>query len=272
MVYIDDFNSVEKIRISEAQSHITVHKRKLNVLAQQSEVVFGKVKTLASEINMRVNAGKTQLLCVHASKNNDVKSYIRNENEDILSGEKLKILGFNFNSEPNANFHVNNAIDKFYGKLWTLRFLKRSGMGTADLLKVYQTVILPSVEYSSVVYGSMIPEYVSNKLESVQKQAIKIIYGWTSDYDELIENGEIKTLKDRRVEATLKFALKAASSSRFGNVWFTRTPDTQIEVRPTTRKHYVERFSRTERGRNSPVNYMTRLLNEHYGNLEGENT
>ena len=37
MVYIDDYNSIEKIRIAEAESHITVHKRKIHVLAQKSE-------------------------------------------------------------------------------------------------------------------------------------------------------------------------------------------------------------------------------------------
>ena len=77
MVYIDDYNSIEKIRLSEAESHISVRKRKLNVLAQKSERIFQSVKELATDINMRVNDQKTQLLCIHANKNNEVKSYIR---------------------------------------------------------------------------------------------------------------------------------------------------------------------------------------------------
>ena len=137
-----------------------------------------------------------------------------------------------------------------------------------DLLKVYKTIILPSVEYSSVIYGCMIPDYLSNKLESVQKQALKIIFGWDKDYNEIIASGEISTLAERRKEATLNFAIKTAASPRFGPLWFKKSPETEVEVRPTTRKHYVERFCRTERSKSSPINYMTRLLNEYLSKLE----
>ena len=55
MVYIDDFNCIEKVKLSEAESHITVYKRKLDVLAQKSSKVFNKVCTQAEAINMCVN-------------------------------------------------------------------------------------------------------------------------------------------------------------------------------------------------------------------------
>ena len=153
-------------------------------------------------------------------------------------------------------------IDKLYGKLWTLRFLKKSGMTQGDLLQVYCSVLRPSAEYSSIIYNSLIPEYVSEKLEAVQRQAMKIIYGWDLDYDELLANNVITTLKCRREEASLKFAIKAANSPRFGSKWFTENP-VERTARSTTRKHYVEERCRTERGRNNPLQYMTRMLNEH---------
>ena len=177
MVYIDDYNCIEKVRYSEAMSHISVNKCKLKVLAQKSEKVFNNVQNMADNINMKVNAAKTQMLCINPSINNDIKSYIRaNEtSEEIVSGDSLKILGFNFNSEPSAVFHVTGIIEKFYGKLWMLRFLKKSGFKPDQLLKVYKEVLRTSVEYNSVVYHSLVPKYISDKLESVQKQAIKII-------------------------------------------------------------------------------------------------
>ena len=74
---------------------------------------------------------------------------------------------------------------------------------------IYQTVILPSVEYSSVIYGCMIPDYISNKLESVQKQqALKIIFGWTVNYENLISNGTIQTLKECRKRSGIKICTK----------------------------------------------------------------
>ena len=264
MVYIDDFNSIEKVNLREVESHTTVNKRQINALAQKSETLFEKVRQLATSINMRVNCKKTQMLCISASHFNEVNSYIRTEDGDLKSGNNLKILGFQFSSEPNANYHVSNLIDKMYGKLWTLRFLKRSGMSKDKLLEIYKTVLRPSAEYSSVVYDSLIPEYLSEKLEAIQRQAIRIIYGYDVDYGKIVEDGEIETLKKRREDNVLKFALKAEESARFGQAWFRETPPGDREVRQTTRNRYLERQCSTERGRNNPIQVMTRRLNEHY--------
>ena len=43
-----------------------------------------------------------------------------------------------------------------------------------------------------MVYGTLIPEYLSDKLESVQRQAVKIIYGHNVDYNGLVEDGTIE--------------------------------------------------------------------------------
>ena len=79
-----------------------------------------------------------------------------------------------------------------------MRFLKRSGLGRAELIKIYFTVILPSAEYCSIIYGPLIPGYVSDRLEAVQKRAMKIIYGNGIDYNGMIENGSMVSLRQRR--------------------------------------------------------------------------
>ena len=86
-------------------------------------------------------------------------------------------------------------------------------MDKNDLLKVYKTVILPAIEYCSVVYDSLIPEYLSNELEMTQKKAIKIIYGWDCNYTNIIASGQVETLKKRRTDNLLKFAHKAEKKS-----------------------------------------------------------
>ena len=94
MVYIDDYNSIERLDYTDALSHISVHKRKLKVLAVKSESVFGQVQSLAAEINMKVNEKKTQLLCISASKNNVVKSYIRTDSGNEIESSKNSRLLF----------------------------------------------------------------------------------------------------------------------------------------------------------------------------------
>ena len=137
LVYIDDFNSIEKLRISDAKSHITT--------ARRSELLFEEVQTLAASVGMKVNQGKTQLLCVHANRDSEVSSYIRAGNGEICSGVTLKILGFTFSNKPDATHHVTQVIEKFYTRLWTLRFLKSGGMTKKSLTVIYNSVIRPFV-------------------------------------------------------------------------------------------------------------------------------
>ena len=261
-VYIDDFNCIEKLALNNTESHISMKKTRLKVLANKSESLFNNVKDLAADINMKVNNKKTQLLCIHASKNYEVSSYIRQEPEEMVSSESLKILGFTFHNRPDAVAHVTAVIDNMYGKLWTLRFLKRSGMGTTDLEKVYDTVIRAAAEYASVVYHPLIPKYIAEKLEMVHKQAYKIMYGWNIQYDQMVKDGRVESLESRRVENSLKFATKNSNSERFGKRWFPINEDIGTELRPGVRNKYVEKFCRTERSRNNPIQYMLRQLNE----------
>ena len=102
---------------------------------------------------------------------------------------------------------------------------------------------------------------MTKKLERVQEQAMKIIYGRGLDYGGMVEDGGLETLEERRKRAIVKFAVKASQSERFGNKWFPRS-NTEREARQTTRREYVERNCRTERGRNNPIQYMIRILNE----------
>ena len=174
LVYIDDYNSIERVQTGDAQRHITTKKQKIKVHAPKSEKLFESVVQVANNIGMRVNDTKTQMLCISPNAHSDISSYINTANSEITSGETLKILGFNFNTKPDASYHVSMLIDKFYSRLWTLRFLKRSGMDKNDLLKVYKTVVVPSIEYCSVVYDSLIPEYLSNELEMTQKRQLRL--------------------------------------------------------------------------------------------------
>ena len=138
-VYVDDYNTIEKIRLDGAVAHVTTEKQKLKIRAIKSELQFARVSKLAQEINMRVNGKKTQVLCIHANKSSDISSFIKDGESEICSESKLKILGFYFDSEPTAVRHVTETIGKFYSKLWTLRFLKRSGMAQEDILCLLYT-------------------------------------------------------------------------------------------------------------------------------------
>ena len=101
-VYIDDANSIEKVRIPGSITRISEQKQEVVIHAEKSEVLFNTVTARANEINMKVNTGKTQLLCISANQTSVATSYIRTGNEKIYSTDKLKILGFIFVTKPSV--------------------------------------------------------------------------------------------------------------------------------------------------------------------------
>ena len=139
-------------------------------------------------------------------------------------------------------------------------------MEQQKLLEVYNSVLRSAVEYCSTVYHSMIPATLANRLEKIQRQALRIIYGWDANLDEIMVAKGIETLEERREAAVLRFALKNEDVGKYGKKWFKPAEETERAVRSGTRKKYKVPFCRTERLKSNPITYMTTKLNEHYSN------
>ena len=133
-------------------------------------------------------------------------------------------------------------------------------------MEIYNTVLRSAVEYCAIVYHSMIPVALSEKLESIQKQALRIIYGWNTNIEAVMAAKGIDTLEKRRDSAILSFALKNENKERYGKRWFKELPIGQRPARTGTRNKYEVPFCRTDRMKANPVVVMTKKLNEHYSN------
>ena len=131
----------------------------------------------------------------------------------------MKTLGFIFNSNGDVSDQIDSLQAKFRSRIWTLRELKRHDFSEKDLLKVYTTMIRPVVEYSLVVYHSMLTSQQSINLEKLQARALKNVYGHIYSYRKLLELSNLETLEQRREQACLKFATKSANNPRFAS-WF----------------------------------------------------
>ena len=117
----------------------------------------------------------------------------------------------------------------------------------------------PTLEYAVPTYHPMLSAELSDRIESIQKRASKMIFGWGSSYDQIIDSGKMVSLADRREELTKKFAVKTSKNNRFAH-WFKRKDYGDLNLR--VKKPFEENFARTERMKKSPVFYMRKLLNE----------
>ena len=210
---------------------------------------------------MVINAKKTQLLCLHDNRNATVQSYINTEDGCITSSESMKILGFVFGQRPSVEYHVSNIALKYNKSIWSLVHLKRAGIGVDILNNVYQIMLRPILEYCNVIYHSMLSIEQSNRLESLQRKALRVIYGFDIEYNELLEKSGNLRLLQRREAAAKSFANKLVNNPRFSK-FFPLNPATGAATRK--RKKYLEENSITSRLFNSPLFYFRRILNEQY--------
>ena len=262
-VYIDDLNTIEKVKQSTAVSVLSANRPVIKPHAIMSERNFERIKVQAENIGMRVNSEKTQLLCITGNTVNSVQSYIRtSDGKEITSGTELKILGFWFGPNPNVNVHVSKLKDKFRSRLWSLRHLKRSGMQSVDLLFVYLTIIRPVLDFAVPAYHPLLSATETANLESLQKRALKIVFDARFSYRESLALANISTLKDRREELTRKFAYSSLKNTRYTDGWFPQKPTRHYETRK--QRPYLEKKPRTERFKKNPLTFMRKLLNDNF--------
>ena len=109
---------------------------------------------------------------------------------------------------PDYNLFLYEKKDKVFEKkatkrLFVLRTLKKDALGTNDLVLVYCSIFRSIVEYASPVWAA-IPLYLEESIESVQRKALKIIFGRV-DYAEALVLAGLESLSDRRVGACKRF-------------------------------------------------------------------
>ena len=80
-------------------------------------------------------------------------------------------------------------------RLYALRVLVKSGLSSQEVLQVYCSLVRSVLEYTSPVWAGL-PDYLSNLIESVQREALCIILLNLSYGQALVPSG-LQTLLER---------------------------------------------------------------------------
>ena len=137
--------------------------------------------------------------------------------------------------------------------------LKRSGFEGHELLKLFNVFIRPVIEYCSIIYHPLLTVSQSDIIEKMQKQIVKLAFGWKTSYNVICAEQDITTLKQRRVDYIDRFVSKSIHNSRFKDNWFPLREEAIYNLRE--RNPYRETKARTKRYYNSPLSYMRRRAN-----------
>ena len=96
---------------------------------------------------------------------------INNTNIEVVPSAKL--LGVMISNDLKWNAHVEMICKKVAARLYFLRQLKRAKVPTNDLLSFYTTCIRPVAEYACPVFHTALLQYLSDRLERLQKRALR---------------------------------------------------------------------------------------------------
>ena len=258
--YVDDTTVVETIDITNSKRHLTTNTPKSMCRVGYSELLLDSIKSRAEEIGMRVNCGKTQLLLISPPNGFNNEANIQTEEGRIVSDNSMKLLGFVFGSEPNANQHMKEIQRKFRARFWAMIHLRRSGFKGGELFELYSIFIRPVIEFCGVVYHSLITSAQAAALERMQKQIVKLAFGWDTPYLEICAQHGIESLEERRKRSIDKFVQKTLVNPRFTATWYPVRDYAGPNVRG--RRIYHETVSRTSRYYNAPLSYMCRRAND----------
>ena len=94
----------------------------------------------------------------------------------------------------------------------------------------------------------------------MQRQVIKLAFGWQVPYSEICKRYGITTLKQRRIDIIDRFVAKAVNNERFRDTWFPLREQGGPEVRD--KRIFRETCARTSRYYNSPLAYMRWRAND----------
>ena len=127
-------------------------------------------------------------------------------------------------------------------------------MPEQDLVKLYVCFLLSVVDFSCVVYHSILTLEQAKEIEGLQATALKIIYGFDHFYASLLEKSGLELVAERRIKMLDKFIIKTAKNEHYAKKWFLRKEFIYFDLRKELL--YEEKFAKMDRLYNAPLFFI----------------
>ena len=192
-------------------------------------IVAENVNEFAEKNRMKLNPRKCKEMVIDPLEyNTTVLRPITIGNTTIEKVKKYKLLGVILTADLKWKEHIAYIYGKACKRLYSLRVLRKAGVEEKNMLKVYLAIIRPILEYAVPVWQA-IPEYLSQKIESVQKRALKIIKPGEESYEELLRVFNVEKLQPRREKLCRQYMGKIKSPNHQLNTLIPQQVDREHE-------------------------------------------
>ena len=130
----------------------------------------------------------------------------------MYSDESLKLLGFQFSNKPTVHAQVNNLISRAAGRSFVIRRLAGVQVKKERLKNIYCSLVRLTLKYSSITYDPMLAQYERNRMENIQKNCLRSIFGFDKSYEELLEESGLETPATKQANKLWKKLYKMSNS------------------------------------------------------------
>ena len=258
-------NNVVHVPISERVLPDNFHARTGHNLIPESSKVLEQIQEIYDYVktnDMKLNMKKTKFMLFNHSKKYDFHPKCSLEGNDIELVEEMKILGIIVTSNLKFNKNTDFMIKRAYKRMWMIRRLKNLGASNTQLKDIYIKQVRSVLEQCVPLWHPSLAQYETQNIERVQKAALRIIYGQNyHSYNSACKAANLLTLEVRRLDLCESFAKKSLKHPKHSK-WF------KLNAKATHTRQKLPKFatpySRTARFDNSPIPYLTGLLNKIY--------
>ena len=155
---------------------MTLHYPKLLLQALPNmQSLLNQFSTWADENNMQINCIKTKEMMLGSTSKRDWP-LLTIHGTPLERVSVYKLLGFFISADLRWETHIEYIISKAASRLYFVKQLKRAGLSSSHLLHFYTTVIRPVLEYASPLWHPTLTKSQIDRLEAVQRRAIKVIF------------------------------------------------------------------------------------------------
>ena len=258
LVQNPDPNPIRPLQYHDRTQHILPEER------YQLQSLLDDLMTYSDDHQMQINQSKSKVMLFNNAIKYDFLPKLSLQNDNPLEVvEEMRLLGVVVRSDLSWRSNTTAMCQKAYARLWMLRRLKPLGASVDELLDVYEKQIRCITEFSVAVWTSGITKDEVNQIERVQKAAFAIILAEKyKSYDNALIKLNRTTLSYRRKELNLKFANKCIKSEKYEHWFCINNPSDQISKTRSEQTELIPVQARTSSSANSPIAYLTRLINE----------
>ena len=251
----DDVVRPRPLNYRERTGHI------LNPLHNQLQVDLDNLKEFTDDNLMVINGKKTQIMSFNFRKTLDFPPELKIAGAGNLEVVRhTKLLGIVVSDDLKWSLHVEFMCKKASAKIWLLRRMKILNIEVEILVDFYLKEIRSILEFGVACWNNGLTIKQSYQIERIQKICVNVILcdtEWEIPYKIGCTLLGVEPLYLRRKELCIRFIQKCSLNPMHSDLF---TLSQNVNTRQE-KQLYREFSARTDRFYNSPLCYLTRLLN-----------